>query len=88
MKLLLKELDFWRIEYSILKVEEQLEDLFALVPEGIHKKGLHEWRKIGVLNLHKYYNIDDDFNYAVKLGLVNQGTGEISDYRGQINRKN
>lgn len=67
MKKLLKELDYWRISYYILTVEEQLTNLMNSLPEKVDKKALHEWKKHGPLNLEKYFEIDDNLAFAVKL---------------------
>ena len=82
MKKLTKELEYWRIQFYILTMEEQLENVMTSVPENCDKKAVKEWKKHGILNLEKYFDIDDNLTFAVKLDQYKQSTNETTNYYG------
>jgi hypothetical protein len=63
-------------------MEEQLENVMTSVPENCDKKAVKEWKKHGILNLEKYFDIDDNLTFAVKLDQYKQSTNETTNYYG------
>lgn len=54
----------------------------ASVPKGLEKKALKEWKKHGALNIDKYFEVDDNLFYAVKLDQIDLVSGTTSDFFG------